>query len=270
MSQTIQRRIIGAIVAIVVVITCAFLGRWQWNRHHERAEAVDQVVSNYERTPVEFTELITSPDEKVPQTFAWRPVVLHGEFIEPTVKIRNRPIDGKHGYHVAQPFELSDASGLTVLINRGFVTTNSDPDLEIANEGEVTIIGHVRLAEAPDTREAPVGHGFTFNPHQLLPETDNLVANAYVMLSSQTPPGPSDVVPLPPPDTDLGSHLSYAFQWWIFAAGAVVAYFILLRREDQHEGAGKVRARRRDDDEEDALIAAWEEERDALPENQNH
>ena len=33
------------------------------------------------------------------------------------------------------------------------------------------------------------------------------------------------------PSTTLGNNLSYAFQWWFFAAGAQVAWLLLARRE---------------------------------------
>ncbi|MBC7290041.1 MAG: hypothetical protein H5T83_01730, partial [Actinotalea sp.] len=36
---------------------------------------------------------------------------------------------------------------------------------------------------------------------------------------------------LPAPQTSLGTNLSYAFQWWVFAVGALVAPLVLLRKE---------------------------------------
>ena len=46
---------------------------------------------------------------------------------------------------------------------------------------------------------------------------------------------------VPPPTLDAGPHLSYAFQWFAFAAIAITGYVILGRRQtldhDQASGA---------------------------------
>lgn len=268
MSATLQRRIIGAIVALVVVVTCFFLGRWQWNRHQDRSAAVEQVLTAYEQQPVPLTDLVPQTDSLVPTSLVWRPVELQGSFEEPAILIRNRPVDGKHGFHIAQPFKI-DGEDMVVVVNRGFVTAEREGDVpKPADTGEhVSLIGHLRKAEAPDAREAPTGQGFTFNPDQLLPQTSHLVSGAYVITDTQSPAAASEIVPLPPPETDLGSHFSYALQWWFFAGGSIVAFFLLIRREDAHEAASgrdtnkPARPRRtksRDEHEEDALIEAWE------------
>ena len=38
------------------------------------------------------------------------------------------------------------------------------------------------------------------------------------------------MTPVPLPDLDEGPHLSYAFQWFIFAAIGAVGYVMILRR----------------------------------------
>lgn len=263
MSATLQRRIIGGIVAVIVVITCIFLGRWQWSRHVDRSAAVDQVLSNYERDPVDLAELLPRSDSLLPANLQWRPVSLHGHFGEQVIKIRNRPVDGQPGYHIAQLFHLNDESNTTVVVNRGFVTADDDQNsFTPGPTADVALIGHVRAAEATDNRQTPPGQGFSFNPAQLFPTADDLIANAYVIANWQDPPAPEQIAPLAPPDTDKGSHFSYALQWWFFAGGAVVAFFLLMRREDQHEASRPARtkqARSRAEEEEDALIAAWED-----------
>ena len=47
-------------------------------------------------------------------------------------------------------------------------------------------------------------------------DDSELVAQAYGELAAEDPAGPRPAA-LPSPDTSLGPHLSYAFQWWIFA-----------------------------------------------------
>ena len=57
------------------------------------------------------------------------------------------------------------------------------------------------------------------------------VEDVWIRLRAQSPPQP-DGLPEPVPDPDLGEgpHLSYAFQWFFFSAGAVVVYALILRR----------------------------------------
>src|SRR5690625_6721339 len=163
-------------------------------------------------------------------------VELTGHLEDPILKILNRPVDGKHGFHIAQPFVFDDH---TVLVNRGFVETQ-DPaaiDFPAQSGGEVSLIGRLRPAEPADSRSAPAGQGFTFNPAQLLPNDPNLVTGTYLVASEENPPADNQISPLPAPDTDLGSHFSYALQWWVFAGGADVASFVLMRRVDQDAGA---------------------------------
>ncbi|MGQ4497135.1 SURF1 family protein, partial [Dermabacteraceae bacterium P13101] len=67
--------------------------------------------------------------------------------------------------------------------------------------------------------------------------------------------------PVPKPDTSLGPHLSYAFQWWIFALFFPGALIYAGRRNLQEQSAAPVAPRpkprsqrRRDEDEEDAIL----------------
>jgi hypothetical protein len=54
---------------------------------------------------------------------------------------------------------------------------------------------------------------------------------AYGALRAEDPAPETALAALPKPDTDPGSHLSYAFQWCIFAIGAIGGYVLLWRRE---------------------------------------
>jgi surfeit locus 1 family protein len=57
------------------------------------------------------------------------------------------------------------------------------------------------------------------------------VLPAYVELTAQLPAViDSDPTPLPPPDPDLGPHLSYAGQWLIFTGCAAAGWLIVVRR----------------------------------------
>ena len=60
------------------------------------------------------------------------------------------------------------------------------------------------------------------------------VAPLPLRLTDQSPPQPGDLPrPEPPPELSEGPHLSYAIQWFSFAAIALVGAVILHRR-DRH------------------------------------
>jgi cytochrome oxidase assembly protein ShyY1 len=58
-----------------------------------------------------------------------------------------------------------------------------------------------------------------------------VVAPVYVELISSDPPvGPDDPLPVSEPELTEANHLSYAFQWFIFAACVVVGWVLAVRR----------------------------------------
>ncbi|HLR27562.1 MAG TPA: hypothetical protein VK086_02625, partial [Ruania sp.] len=59
----------------------------------------------------------------------------------------------------------------------------------------------------------------------------DLVTGTYGILAAESPSADQPPQPLPRPSTDLGNHLSYTFQWWVFGIGAWVAYGVMARRE---------------------------------------
>lgn len=279
MTITLRRRIIGLLVAIVVVASCIFLGRWQWHRHVDRKADVAEIEANYDQSIEDFSNLVPEPSTQVPQSSQWRPVVLNGHYGDKSITIRNRPLEGNPGYHVAAPFYTD--TGI-VLVNRGFLAHDKEgePHIPAPPEGELNLTARIRPAEPADSRQAPAGQGFTFNPDQLLADEvsrgQTIYTGTYLVASAENgAPVADNLTPIPRPDTDLGSHLSYAFQWWFFAGGAVVAFVILIRRENEHEEhngpnksvehqahPGKKTRKKRSsstaEEEEDALIAAWE------------
>ena len=52
----------------------------------------------------------------------------------------------------------------------------------------------------------------------------------YVELESSTPADAGGPTPIPLPDLDDGPHLSYAFQWFIFATLAVIGWVVVVRK----------------------------------------
>ncbi|MBO1750209.1 SURF1 family protein [Actinotalea sp. BY-33] len=270
-------------VALLVAGICVAAGLWQWNRHADRSAAVEIVRSNYEAAALPVAEVLT-PGEPLPEDAVWQPVTLEGTYDdESTVLLRNRPVGGQPGYHVLTPLEISAGplAGEVLVVDRGWVPTaarGSGPALEpAAPTGVVEVTARLRADEAPATRDAPAGQVHTISTDQVREAgggrwAADATLDAYGSLMTENGSAPVDLGALARPSTDLGSHLSYAFQWWVFALGALGGGVVLLRRERAAEveddelalaraSATDRPARRRrrptvDDEEEDALLDA--------------
>ncbi|WP_423464864.1 SURF1 family protein [Promicromonospora sp. MS192] len=293
--RTTRQWVILAVAAVVLAALCLVAGRWQWNRAESRNAEIDLVNANWSAPVVPVDEILPGPGSVVPDDEVWQRVELTGEYAtDATVLLRNRPVGGRGGYHVLVPFEarLADGQEVVIVVDRGFVPLGSDgsaPDTVPAPpSGEVTVVTSLRADEPPSDRGAPPGQVQAISTAQVLaagPQgaawAQGRTVGAYGALRAEDPAPATALAPLPKPDTDPGSHLSYAFQWGIFAIGAIGGYVLLWRRErgalrgetvsagdlllasgEAADGAG-VRARKapRDrrptaEDEEDALIEA--------------
>ena len=91
-------------------------------------------------------------------------------------------------------------------------------------EGEVEVEGiAIPITRLERTAETAVGR---------LIEGGRLVFPVVIQATSTEPPDAPDVLtPVPVPDLGDGPHLSYAVQWFLFAAVAVIGYPLLLRRQ---------------------------------------
>lgn len=292
--RTTRQWVILAVAAVVLAALCLVAGRWQWDRSESRNAEIDLVNANWSAPVVPVGEILDGPGAVVPDDEVWQRVELEGEYVaDATVLLRNRPVGGRGGYHVLVPFETqADGQDVVMVIDRGFVplgTDGSRPDAVPAPpSGTVTVVASLRADEPASDRDAPPGQVQAISTEQVLaagPDgadwAEGRTVGAYGALRAEEPAPETALAALPKPDTDPGSHLSYAFQWCIFALGAIGGYILLWRRErgalrgetvsagdlllasgDRSDGDG-VRARRpaRDrrrtaEDEEDALIEA--------------
>ncbi|ADG74580.1 conserved hypothetical protein [Cellulomonas flavigena DSM 20109] len=280
-----RRRALGLLVtAVAVAVACTLLGRWQWQRHVDRDAAIAVVEANYAAAVVDLADVVADPDAPLPEADAWRSVQVRGRYLaDATVLLRNRPVDGTPAYHALVPLLVTDASpraeddpadpGRVLVVDRGWVPTGADGsvDVEVAAPpaGEVTVTVRLRPGEATSPREAPPGQVQAIAPAQVLAAggVDATPFAAYGALVREDPAAAEPLGALAAPSTDPGSHLSYAFQWWVFALGGLVAFTVAARREwsstptDGPAAPRPARPRRppgRDELDEDAEIAAQE------------
>jgi cytochrome oxidase assembly protein ShyY1 len=276
------------VAAVLLAVLCLVAARWQWHRYDEREAQIDLVEANYSAAPVPVDELLPGAGARLADDDVWRPAVLEGRYLpEETVLLRNRPVHGTPGFHVLVPFEAELANGeeIVLVVDRGFVPLGDDasspesvPD---PPAGEVRAVVTMRADEPPSDRGAPDRQVQAINTRQVLAAgaawAEDRTVGAYGQLRSEDPAPAVSPGTLPPPDTDPGSHLSYTFQWVVFALGAVTGYVLLWRRETRPVTvtAGELleeselqprrasRARRTsDEDYEDALLDGGPQARD--------
>lgn len=269
-------------VAVLVAGGCASAGVWQWNRHEQRSAAVAVLLANADAAPRPVADALA--DDRVAPDEVWSAVTARGSYLPgSTVLLRNRPVQGQAGLHALAAFRVTggDLAGTVLVVDRGFLPDASGTDVPEPPGGEIDLVARLRVPERPTERDAPAGQVQVIAPEQVRAAAptpwQGPTADAYVTALTEDGAAPSDLSPLEQPSTALGPHLSYAFQWWVFAAGALVGAAILLRRdaraardhtpEDAATAAGTRpmaadpaprRRRRTAEDEEDALLDAQE------------
>lgn len=245
MNPAVRRAAGFVLLAVTLATACTFLGRWQWNRHVTRDAAIATAEANWAAAPVPVAEVVADPTAALPDGDVWRSVTLVGRYAtEATVLLRNRPVDGNPAYHVLVPFVPEDPDGqdlgTVLVVDRGWVPTGSDAsaavDVPDPPAGTVTVTVRLRQPEHPSTRSAPAGQVQAVDVAQVLAAGGGDLADltpyaAFGSLVSEQPAASTALGELPAPSTDPGSHLSYAFQWWVFAAGSLGAFTWMGVRE---------------------------------------
>lgn len=236
-----EPRWLGALaVAAAFAVAAFFLGQWQWHRYEERRDRADRITAHYDAAPVSLDgRLDTGP---MPVTEEWTKVRAQGRYAagEPLL-VRNRPLEGTYGYEVLSPFTLSD--GRTILVDRGWVpnaeSAQARPDVPPAPTGTVTVTGWLRPSERSLGRDLPAGQLASIDLPRAEQQLGTDLLGAYLVLEREQVAGssaaPARPYPLERPDTTIGPHQAYAFQWW----GAMAVGFALVwfgARREYREG----------------------------------
>lgn len=284
--MTSARRVVAVLgVAVLVAAGCVVAGIWQWGRHVDRSAAAARVTANYDATPVPLARVLAD-GQPLAADDAWRPVTVVGRYLaDASVLLRGRPVDGRPAAHDLAVLELTEGplAGSVLILDRGWTELTPEagmPQLDPPPSGTVEVVARLRPLERASGTSAPPGQVRAIAAEQVLAasgaEDTGPALSAYGVVLSEDGLAPADLQPLPRPEFRLGVNLSYAFQWWLFALGALVGGVVLLRgdaaraaKEARSEpgtrpssggstGPPRARARRRPtaEDEEDALIDA--------------
>ncbi|MBI4939139.1 MAG: SURF1 family protein [Actinobacteria bacterium] len=264
-----------AAAAGVVLLSVVFvlLGRWQLHRHEAKVERRDRVAANYGAAPAPLVGVLATPTTALPRAREWTPVRVEGTYDpEHTLLVRNRPFQGQYGYEVVVPLRLAD--GTLLAVDRGWIPFGESatrlPEVPAAPSGPVEVVVRLRPFEPSAGAYEVPGQIRRIAADEVAAEVPGTLHRAYGVLASEQPRPAVAPRLLPRPDTDLGPHLAYTWNWWGFAVAAYVLLLYYALREVQNRrltargvdpevaaAARKARARRRrvrDEDVEDAAL----------------
>jgi len=266
----LQRRWLGWLgLTTLFAVVCVGLAQWQWQRRLETVAEIRVVAENWDAAAVALDEAL--PDETaLDPAREWQPVVLEGEYlVDEQLLARARPLNGRPGFEVLTPLLLDD--GRVFVVDRGWLPVGSaqdSPDVVPAPpSGRVEVLVRLKPGE-PELRGrgAPEGQIATIHLPDIAErvEAGDVVTGAYGLLDSESPAPDTRPVAATRPVPDEGPHLSYTFQWYVFALMGFIGYGWALRKEHRRmlaEASGEpvaqpVRRRPSDADEEDALLDA--------------
>lgn len=260
MSDRTRRWLVFTIVAILAALLATFLGRWQYSRYEAKAENIARVEANFNSEPTSLDDLLSSGSFSDDDT--WLPVEVTGHYAGEPIILPQRGVPGTAGDHVLNLFITSGDSPRTIVIDRGWYPIGNPPPSLQARTDEVTVVARARAAEPASSRGVRDLQVFNVDAGQVLEAqppiaTPNVQATFYLM-AAEGEPGQEGLGSFPEPTEKLGNHLSYAFQWWVFAIGAFVGLAVVIRRDMQESAGTRVKTKRvsQDIEEEDALIDA--------------
>ena len=241
-----RRWVALTLITLLLIPVTIRLGFWQLHRHESRVARNTLIGHSLTADPVAFESLSPGPGVAVPTDLTWRAVTSTGSYdTAHEFVVRQRTDSGGDavGYFVITPLTLADGRG-DVLVNRGWVRPGDDatsyPQVPAAPAGQVTVTGRLRADETTagsGIRERgglPDRQYMLINAAQQARVTGRPLLGGYLELAATTPdPGPRDQAQLlPAPNhSEIGPHMAYALQWWLFAALLPVGLGILIRRE---------------------------------------
>lgn len=218
------RTLVAALAVVAVASVCVRLGFWQISRWHEK-----QALNGTMRHALEEPAIPLAGQLPPLDSLLHRRVEVRGTFdLAHQVLLSARSNAGAPGVHVVTPLRLSDRP-LAILVDRGWLYS---PDAATARPqdfpelGELTIVGVAeparRGAGGAALRAIPADSARVYSARWI--DLDSLRTRIPYALApftlrqlpgSGVPENPRRLAPLP---FDESMHVSYAVQWFLFAA----------------------------------------------------
>ncbi|TFB54969.1 MULTISPECIES: SURF1 family protein [unclassified Cryobacterium] len=222
-------------LTILFAAVCSGLGLWQLARRSDALSEMSKVETNYAADPVPLAEALPGLDA-FSASQKWLPVVMTGTYLtDDELIVRNRPLNINPGFEVLTPLLLADGS--VFIVNRGWLPTGQTPDapasVPTAPSGVVTVTARLKAGEPSLAGRSATGDQIaTINLDEVSTRLDlPTYTGAYGLMASEQPTPDERPVAVTRPVKDEGPHLSYAFQWFVFALMGFVGLGWAIRQE---------------------------------------
>jgi len=225
--------------------TMIALGFWQLGRLDEKRALNAQIQSRQSQPPLTLTgeELDTADLE-------YRTVTVTGTFdFSQEIVLRNRAKSNIAGVHLLTPLRI-EGSEVAVIVDRGWIPYEAAaPEVRAAYASPtgvaITLTGLARLSQSRPSFLAPadpllspdlprVDQWFWVNIPQIQQQIPYPLLPFFVEQSAGPDP---TAIPAAGSEIELseGPHLSYAIQWFAFAAILVIGSMALARRNNKRQ-----------------------------------
>lgn len=222
-------------LTVLFAIICCALGTWQLNRRAEALAEIVKVDSNFDSTPISVGEALPQLDS-FDESQKWLQVELSGTYlVDDELLVRNRPLNISPGFEVLTPLLLNDGS--VFVVNRGWLPTGEAQDapdvVPAPPSGPVTVVVRLKAGEPTLAGRTASGNQIaTINLDDIAERVDKpTYTGAYGLMVSEDPATAERPVAVTRPVRDEGPHLSYAFQWYVFALMAFIGLGWAARQE---------------------------------------
>ncbi len=208
-------------LTILFAVVCVGLGNWQLDRRGQALAELARIDANFDSDPVALREALPEL-ESFTEDQKWMQVEMTGTYLsDDELLVRNRPLNINPGFEVLTPLLLAD--GTVFVVDRGWLPTGEDqnaPDVvPAAPTGQVSVVARLKAGE-------PVLAGRSATGNQIatihLPDVaerlgEPTFTGAYGLMVTESPSAAERPTVVAKPIRDEGPHLSYAFQWYVFA-----------------------------------------------------
>jgi surfeit locus 1 family protein len=214
--------------ALSVSAICVKLGFWQLDRHKGRRERNAAIEQRLALPPVVLQ------DSSMTDSLEYRRTVAVGLYDTDREVIEvGRAVNGVPAVYLVLPLRLDD--GRAVLVEAGWIPSPDARSLRspaVTADDTVEVHGVLlapRTGVMPENVEWPISVRFAdptvLGPHYPYP------LHAWILRRTDRLPDVNSLHVIPLPELTQGPHLSYAVQWFVFAAIAVVGVIALLMVE---------------------------------------
>lgn len=248
------------IAAIVAMLITASLGRWQLSRAAQKQALQSAIDERRQLGPVDVKILVQAhepdtsttgradkagADDTLANVLVHRTVALRGRWVpESTVFLDNRQMNGRPGFFVLTPLQLTgpEGAGKVVMVQRGWVPRNFQdrtqlPQVETPPNVEVSIQGRIALApsrlyEFDDgpaiQRSSPIRQNLDLAAFRT--ETRLQILPLTVLQTGEAADGLLRNWPVV--SAGIDKHYGYAFQWFGLCGliATLYVWFNIFRR----------------------------------------